>query len=215
MKIKDIYYYYGIPENLQNHMLRVAGMGDFILDHWHGPSIAGDSLIRVLLLHDMGNLVKIVEHYEDPRFQAMRDKYIALYGTDDHVVSEVIGRELGLTEEEIAMMNQKIFMKNEQTMNREDSSSFLVKIGAYCDQRVAPDGILSLRDRMEEGKLRYRDRPGTSFNHPQTDRMIECAYKIEEQVMQYCDILPEEITNESIAPYIEKLKTYEIKKEEQ
>ena len=56
MNILNIYKKYHIQENLQMHMLRVAACGNFILDHWIGPSLDKNSLLRILLLHDMGTL---------------------------------------------------------------------------------------------------------------------------------------------------------------
>lgn len=205
--IIDIYNHYGIPEHLQLHMLRVAGCGVYILDNWNGPKIDKNSLIRVLLLHDMGNLVKIVEPCTNEQFLLNREKYQNLYGNDDHAISNAIAKELGLTDEEIVIMNEKIFMNNEKTKN---GTSYEIKIGAYCDQRVAPNGIYSLEDRMNEGKERYKDRPGTSFNNPKTDLMIECANQIEKQIMEFCSIKPTDITDEIVSYYINQLKDFEI-----
>ena len=39
---------------------------------------------------------------------------------------------------------------------------------------------------------------------------IECSLGIEKQVMEHCTLNPEDINNESIRKYIEKLKKYNI-----
>ena len=65
MKICEIYAKYGIPENLQMHMLRVAACSQYILDHWTGEPLQEKAVIRVSLLHDMGNLVKMPEDFSD------------------------------------------------------------------------------------------------------------------------------------------------------
>lgn len=207
MNIIKIYKKYGIPKQLQEHMLRVTACSSLILDNWDGPSVDRNMLTRILLLHDMGNLVKIVEEYTDKNFISNRDKYLSMYGNDDHAVSEAIGKELGLNEKELFIMGEKCFMNNEDTRN---SNSYEIKIGAYCDQRVAPTGVFPLMERMMEGKERYKDRPGTSFNNPKTDYMIACAEEIERQIMQCCHLTEADITDHTIAPYIEQLKQYEI-----
>lgn len=208
MNVLAIYQKYLIPENLQMHMLRVAACGNLIIDHWTGPALNTNSLLRVLLLHDMGNILKITpDQIKDSKFLAFREECIAKYGHDDHLLTEAICTKEGLTPEEISIMNEKIFMKNDKTLL---SDSFMIKIAAYCDQRVAPNGVSSLKERMEEGKLRYQNRPGTSFNNPRTDEMIAASYEIEKQIMQYCTITPEDINDISITPYLETLKQYSI-----
>ena len=79
--ILKIYEEYGIPENLQMHMLRVAACSKKIADNWTGEKLNTQSLYRVLLLHDMGNIVKISkEEFSDLTFQAVRKKYFDLFG---------------------------------------------------------------------------------------------------------------------------------------
>ncbi len=102
MNIIEIYKKYLIPENLQMHMLRVAACGNLIVDNWTGTLINKDSIIRILLLHDMGNIVKITpDQNNDPEFLKFRQRLIGIYGLDDHKITDVICRKEGLTEEEI------------------------------------------------------------------------------------------------------------------
>lgn len=206
--ILQIYKEYGIPENLQLHMLRVAACSKKIIDNWTGPCVNSNSLYRVLLLHDMGNIVKIPkEEFSDPIFQIVRKKYFDLYGKDDHTVSLVIGEELGLLENELKLMNEKIFINNEDILH---SDSFEIKIGAYCDQRTAPNGVMPLLERLNEAKERYKDKPGSSMNNPRTDFLIQCAAIIEKQIMNNCNVSPDDITDVSIQEYIQFFKDYDI-----
>ena len=206
--ILQIYKDYGIPENLQLHMLRVAACSKKIIDNWTGPHINKNSLYRVLLLHDMGNIVKIPEdEFDDHVFQSVRKKYFDLYGKDDHIVSLVIAKELGLLEHELKLMNDKIFINNEKTLQ---SDSYEAKIGSYCDQRVAPDGVMPLLERLIEAKERYKDKPGSSMNNTQTDMLIQCATIIEKQIMDKCNIHPDDITDESVLGNIQFFKDYSI-----
>ena len=39
MNILEIYKKYGIPENLQMHMLRVAACSNLIIDNWEGKNL--------------------------------------------------------------------------------------------------------------------------------------------------------------------------------
>ena len=44
MKIVDIYEKFGIPPNLQVHMLRVCGIVEFIEKHWVGKTVDWNSI---------------------------------------------------------------------------------------------------------------------------------------------------------------------------
>lgn len=206
--ITDIYKHYGIPEMLQMHMFRVAAIADQILSAWNGPNINRESLMRVLLLHDMGNIVKMnIEPSESPQTRCMREKYYSKFGKDDHSVSHEIAKELGLSEDELSLMDGKVFIKNDETLL---SNNYPRKIGAYADQRAAPDGVLPLLTRLREAQRRYRNKPGSSMNNPRTEKLIECALKIEKQLMAHCNIEPSDITDSSISFFLENLRTFEV-----
>ena len=131
MNIIEIYKKYYLPENLQMHMLRVAACSNLIIDNWNGLKIDKEAIIRVSLLHDMGNMVKIPEsESQDQRFLEIRKNYFDKYGTNDHEINLEIGRQEGLTEKEIRILDGKRSRKNEETLQ---SNSYERKICAYCD----------------------------------------------------------------------------------
>lgn len=209
MNIIEIYNKYHLPENLQMHMLRVAACSNLILDNWNGHEIDKNAIIRVLLLHDMGNMVKIPEDFSnDKEFITIRKKYFDKYGTNDHEINLEIGRTEGLSDKEITILDGKRSRKNEQTLN---SDSYEIKICAYCDQRVAPDGVVDLKARLEDAKVRYKDKPLSVWsNEEKANHLIDCALGIEKQVMEKCSISPTDINDESIEKYINKLRNYDI-----
>ena len=87
-----------------------------------------------------------------------------------------------------------------------------VKICAYCDQRVAPDGVVGIKERLEDAKVRYKNKSLSIWsNEEKANLLIECSLGIEKQIFQYCTLKPEDINDKSIVMYIEKLKKYEIK----
>lgn len=209
MNVLQIYQKYYLPENLQMHMLRVAACSNLIIDCWEGTQIDKESIIRVSLLHDMGNIVKIPENFsKDENFREIRRKYFEKYGTNDHELNLEIGKIEGLSEKEIEILDGKRSRKNEETLK---SDSFERKICAYCDQRVAPDGVIGIRERLEDAKARYKDKTLSVWsNEKKANCLIECALEIEKQIMQFCDLQPEDINDENIAKYMERLKKYEI-----
>ena len=209
MNIIDIYNKYHLPENLQMHMLRVAACSNLIIDNWKGIEIDKDAIIRVCLLHDMGNMVKIPEDFSnDKEFIAIRKKYFDKYGTNDHEINLEIGKTEGLSDKEITILDGKRSRKNEQTLN---SDSYEIKICAYCDQRVAPNGVVDLKARLEDAKVRYKNKPLSVWsNEEKANHLIDCALGIEKQVMEKCSISPTDINDENIEKYIIKLREYDI-----
>ena len=209
MNIIEIYKKYHLPENLQMHMLRVAACSNLIIDNWTGKEIDKKSIIRVSLLHDMGNMVKIPEDFlKDGEFLNIRKKYFNKYGTNDHEINLEIGKQEGLTEKEIMILDGKRSRKNEETLK---SDLYEIKICAYCDQRVAPDGVVGIKERLEDAKVRYKNKPLSVWsNEEKANHLIECSLGIEKQIMEYCKLNPEDINDNSIKTYIEKLKEYEM-----
>ena len=209
MNILQIYKKYHLPENLQMHMLRVAACSNLIIDNWNGSEIDTKAIIRVGLLHDMGNIVKIPEDFsKDGEFLKIRKKYFDKYGTNDHEINLEIGKQEGLTEKELIILDGKRSRKNEETLK---SNSYERKICAYCDQRVAPDGVESIKERLEDAKVRYKNKPSSVWsNEEKANHLIECSLGIEKQIMKYCKLKPEDINDVNIKEYIENLKIYNI-----
>ena len=209
MKILQIYNKYHLPANLQMHMLRVAACSNLIIDNWTGPDIDKQAIIRVCLLHDMGNIVKIPEDFsKDEEFIKIRKKYFDKYGTNDHEINLEIGKQEGLSEKELKILDGKRSRKNEETLK---SNSYERKICAYCDQRVAPDGVTGIKERLEDAKVRYKNKPLSVWsNEEKANHLIECSLGIEKQIMEHCKLNPEDINDESIKEYIEKLKNLDI-----
>ena len=208
MNIIDIYKKYELPENLQMHMLRVAACCMQISDNWNSDiKIDSDSLIRIALLHDMGNMAKMSDNQiTNPRFAKIRKEYINRYGKDDHKINIIIGKQEGLTEEELDILDKKQLRKNKEIR---DSNNYILKICAYCDQRVSPNGVDSLKARLEELQKRHKNKPNGSMHDPKVAKeLTQYALEIEKQVMSQCTLSKETINDEFIAPYIEKLKEY-------
>ncbi len=211
MNIIEIYKKYELPEHLQIHMLRVAACCMQILDNWNSDiKIDNDSLIRIALLHDMGNMAKMAENQvTNPRFARIREEYINQYGKDDHKINIIIGRQEGLTDEELDILDRKQLRKNKEI---KDSNNYILKICAYCDQRVSPNGVDSLKGRLEELQERHKNKPNGSMHDPKVAKeLIQYAFAIEEQVMSQCTLSKDAINDESIEPYIEELKEYNLR----
>ena len=204
--IKEIYSRYKIPPHLQEHMLRAAAVGKFICDNWQGPEVNKEDIIAVLLIHDIGNIVKMDFESEGLRmigeevkrieyWKQVKKEFIEKYGQDDHFVSEKIAEELEVSERLKFILENKVFNNNEYIADCDD---WEIKIAAYSDQRIGPFGILSLNERFSELKKRYANKDNKNVNNPKIDVFIDCAFKIEKQVLGNTSLKAEDINDEVV-----------------
>lgn len=215
--ILSIYQVYGLPINLQMHMLRVTAVAMWILERWIGDDLNRKEIEETLLLHDIGNLVKVPEEkfeslfpdtYPIESFQYwrnIRESIIKRYGKTDTEATLNIVKEINVSESIIHMIEKKQFVNNKETYLSQD---FAIKICAYADQRVSPNGVLSLENRLNEAIIRYRGVENASVNSPNREALIEYAKKIEEQIFKFVHGKPEDITDAAIQNYIEELKLF-------
>ncbi len=217
MSISKIYKHYGVPLNLQNHMLRATAMAKLLCENWTGPLINQENIITTMLIHDVGNIAKmdfnnhdtlLEENKDIVYWQNIKQEFIRKYGTDDHIATFNIASELGLGSRILWLAINKIFVHNEMIAASNDCE---LKICAYSDQRTDPYGIVSLKDRFDELKRRHSDKPEASINHPRSKYLIESAYEIERQILRYTALESSEIVNKKISELMHNLSEYKIK----
>ncbi len=222
--IISIYRSYRVPLYIQNHMLQVAGIGQWIIDNWKGEKLNRNNVITTLLLHDILNLIrnpfpnlentfpdiyntvsgssKFVGHWVAVQ-QRLKEKY----GNFDVQAVISVAKELGVNERVIYLLENKQFVNNEFTL---ESNDFELKICSYSDQRVSPYGILPIRKRLNEAVYRYRGIKSASVNNPKRELLIDKAEEIEKQIFKFIQKNPDEINDNSIAPYLKMLRNYHL-----
>jgi len=212
----QIYKKFNIPSNLIMHLYRTAAITEMIADNWIGERLDKDILVATMLIHDLGNIVKIeldtqegVSYFTEEdklnlnNFKETQKEIIERYGPNDNVVNVKIAQELGANQRILFLINHS-FKDNEETR---DSKDIYLKIREYADQRTDIDGILSIKERLQKAKNRYLLKKNKQFAiDPKFDLWVECAIDIENQIFQYCTIKPEDINDESIQKYIDKYK---------
>lgn len=213
--IISIYRSYRVPENLQFHMLQVAGIGKWLIDNWKGDDLKYDDVITTLLLHDILNIIKdpytnlsntFPEGYKRIAYwRAVQQRLKERYGNSDVDAVISVAEELGANERVLFLLKNKQFLNNEFTMN---SNDFELKICSYADQRVSPYGILPIKKRLEEAVIRYKGIASASINNPNRENLIKNAEEIEKQIFAFINKSPDEIHNISIAPLVKKLRNY-------
>jgi hypothetical protein len=212
--ITEIYEKYKIMPQLQEHQLRVAAVAKQICDSLTIP-IDEETVVKACLLHDMGNILKFDLDY--PLFPDQADNhaywksvqadYKKEYGPDEHQASLAIAKELGLNDLGLKCIESIDFTKTIETAK---SGEIELKICDNADLRVDPHGVVSLRQRLEEGSKRYKNRPDKWVSGKIYTKLVNACVEIEGQIFKHAKIKPPDITNKSIAPIIEELRTYEI-----
>ena len=89
-------------------------------------------------------------------------------------------------------------------------NDFKIKICKYSDLRVSPVGVVSLEDRLSDGKKRYVDQLNNKYSLADFKRLASYANKVEQQIFEHCKIKPEDINDKTVSPLLEKLRDFEI-----
>jgi hypothetical protein len=223
INILEIYKKYQIMLQLQEHQFKVAAVASLICENYITPQpplilrggdiIDRENIIAACLLHDMGNIVKfnlnetqnlLNQNINLGYWQRVKDKYIQKYGAEAHRASILIAKELGMSGRIIALIDCISFSGAPQDVKAGD---FGKKIVQYSDDRVAPQGVVSLEDRLADLRKRYVHH---KIDSSERDNFENALREMERQIFAKCKIKPEDITEAAIRPYIERLKNYKI-----
>lgn len=201
-------------QNLVEHQLRVTAVAEMICETLDVP-VDKDLVVRVCLLHDMGNIIKSDLNYF-PEFvkpegleywQKVKDEFIEKHGNEEHFATEKICKELGFGEKEMRVLNAVGFTRAENTLNSDSTEG---KVCCYADQRVGPFGVLPLKDRLDDLNKRYQNRANKKLPIGRGEELVKCLEDIEKEIFSKSSIAPESITDESIKKYIVDLKEIEM-----
>ena len=210
--INSIYQRFRIPPSLQRHMQRVTAVGKVICEHWNGPQLNEEEIVAILLIHDVGNIVKIDFETEQglkmigndaqrlEYWKQVKREIIEKYGKDDHEVTKRMVMELGIS-------SRLQFLMENKEINRVkfvfQSSDWELKIISYADQRVGPFGTVSLKDRFDDLKQRYGNKKESIVSDPQFDIWVEDAFELEKQIFEKTGIMADEVNDKTIKKVME------------
>lgn len=208
--INAIYDAFRIPQNLRMHMKRVAAVGAIICDNWSGTEIRKDNIKAVLLIHDLGNVVKFTldpgnAHMLYPgqdlaALRKLRAETIAKYGADEYQATGSMAKEIGIDKELQSLL--EAMCKYEGTkISKSKEEDYEVRICTYSDMRVSPYSVVSAEDRIRDLINRYK---GRGEKEAIFREMLEIAPRLEGELFRNISITPDQITEESVKPYIEE-----------
>lgn len=212
--ILDIYSQYKIVPFLQLHQLRVAAVAKQICGSLKVP-VDTDGVVVAALLHDMGNILKFdFSQFPDvfqpegiTYWQSVQVEYRAKYGPDEHDATLAIAEELHVPLRVIGYIKAVGFSNVPSTLA---DPSIEKKICCYSDQRVAPNGVVSIRQRLEEGAKRYALHPTRAKLLSHQGRSAEGLLEMEKQIFAHAVITPDMISDASIARNVAALREYDF-----
>ncbi len=228
MSILEIYGKYQIMPTLQEHMLRVAAVAKMICDNiaptpassaGQAPVLShrerGD-IVTAALLHDMGNIIKFdlsqsknllnteidLEHW-----RKVQKEFWEKYGHDEHKAHIMIGKEIGVSDRVLELIDCINFDKAKENAEGEDLGK---KIIEYSDDRVSPLGVVTLEERLGDLRSRYEYKFQKSGDEEKRLRFENAVRDMEKQIFSLCNIKPEDINNQTVEKEIKLLKKYII-----
>ena len=210
MTIAEIHKRLPINRGLQEHMLRVGALAKVITD-FH-TEVDRELIMTAALLHDVGNIVKItfdtapellepegVEHWKERKAET-----VAKYGTDDHIATSSMLREVGINETVIAITEAADIEFLADKKNVVTPEKLLMH---YCDMRVGLHGVISLKERIADIHNRYVPQRLTAES---VDLCLQNLSQYEAELFSETELAPADITDELIAPIMSELLQFEV-----
>jgi putative nucleotidyltransferase with HDIG domain len=160
MKILNIYSKYKIPQNLREHMLRVAALAKAILKSWTGSNLDKQAIIKACALHDIAkpmnfDLKKQKKFGMTPKEIRDLEKHQKdlkqKYGNSEHQATINICKDLGCSPKVVKLAGNLEWKYIPKLLKENDIESLLP---IYCDMRIGPNGLLSVDQRLNELKKR-------------------------------------------------------------
>lgn len=218
MKAIDVYTKYRIPPWLQEHQLRVAGVGKLMSSILPQANVRDVTL--VCLFHDMGNILKFDLAPDSPLaslyggeieyWQTVKDDYRAAYGNSEYDATVAIAKDIPLPNSTVRLIEGMSYSHTETILAE---GPLELQICAYADMRIGPYGVLPLRERIADLRERASKRwkPETAREQEaRFDENMARFFGIEGVIFRDAPLRPEDVTDRAIAPFISELKKYEI-----
>lgn len=199
---------YRVPLHIQKHMQKVAAVALYLGQHLRQ---AGEKLDLVVvrqgaLLHDVMKLCDFkkldFEHFEQNISAEDIQFWTALMKSCSHIghVEAAYNMLMEIGEEKLAVIVRKhrfagLIDKRDKPVTWEE------KLVYYADKRVQHDKIVSIPQRLKDGRERWFP----DGNLPPDDHLVEKAiYKLEKEICSKAKLNPGQITEESVQIFLEK-----------
>lgn len=216
MNILQIYQRYTIMPGLQLHQLRVAAVA-LTVAMAVDDELSQDSIIAACLLHDMGNIIKFdlqamaFPQFLEPEGQTywlkVQQEYMSKYGSDEHLATMQIAREIGVSEYVLELIDAIGFGNLTPNYELKDLTKMICE---YADNRVAPLGIVSLEVRLQDFENRYAHKFPSRAETLRREKAQDLARKSEQYIFSQLSIKPSAITDQALDGTITELKNFSV-----
>ena len=193
-------------------MLRVASLGKCISENFN-HHVEKNIIITVLLLHDMGNIIKFnlkSMHFFDPSEQdreywkAQQLSMIQKYGNDEFKATYQITKELTKNKRVLFILKNMKYSNIKNVLKGADDE---LKICAYSDYRVGPYGYISLSDRFKDLDERYSN----FYKKHKDGKEINAAYfELEKDLQKETAVDLLKLPTEQLENQTPSLKTFAL-----
>lgn len=218
LKLKEIYQRYFIPDHLAKHMLEVAAVGQLITKSWQGPEIRSQLVTSTLLVHDIGNLVKfdlsdtkpgaLNRNLSDiPKWQKIQRQLQERYSKNAETANVKIMQELGFPQTMVSLMQEHTFEALPIQLNNQQWEHLIC---TYADLRIAPQGLVSITNRLQDLRERYRKRDA-DWSQPETyQQRLTSTLQTEAKLDELTQVSLPNITQKQLRQIVNQLTEYEF-----
>lgn len=218
MNILAVYARYRIPSHLQLHMLRVSAVAEYLMEHWHGPDVDQRLIIETLLVHDLGNLMKMDlnsalgmrffdSDEKDKPYWLKVQKQMRRFGTNSDEVTLSILAEIQANENVIRLVRTM----TGKAMVEKQTPEIAHQLCWYADMRVGPQGVMSIEERMTDLIDRYAHRDAEWSDPEKIAILRQRRLEIENALLSQTDVSAPMLTNETLAPIVERLRHWDFR----
>lgn len=205
MTIQSFYEKCQVPSNLQRHMYMVAAVGAHIADHWDRPNeLDRARIIKGLLLHDTGNIIKFdfsrpdilgeAERNDLEKWKRIQAEFTQQYGNED-VATHALARLSGADEKVLEILDAVGSSKLQKALETKDWNK---KIACYSDFRIGPFGVLTANERFDDIVARYRGRGHAMSDVEETERRRQRCLLLENELQEHVSIDLQQLDKQKI-----------------
>ncbi len=217
--VESIYSRYHLPTLLQTHLWRTASLMELLLRHWQGPPVDHALLIETMLVHDLANLVKFdlsetsrTMMFSAEELVAYRQLQAEWHQTYGRVVDEVTVtflKELRLANTD--KISQLILTHTSGTERKTvEEHNWAQKLCDYTDFRIAPHGLVTLRERFDDLGKRYGYRSNGWDTPAKVTQKLQFFEIIEHQLQQHLDVNLQQLQTADLEP-LERWQSYHLR----
>lgn len=198
-------------------MLRAASVGALICDNWKNESAIDKKLIiQALLIHDMGNIIKFKldsstmlsseEKKNIDYWKKEQESYRNRFNNNDHEATWGIAKKIKAHKDVVYILENSGSSKLQEVI---DSQNYNLGIVTYADLRCAPNAIVDLNSRFDDVVKRYKETDHALSDLEEVKKRRKLGLQLEKILKQFITIDLNDISDDSIKPYYEKLQAYD------